>query len=464
MPGVRSAACALVGAWCSATALAAPDIESLETGIVRVLAETPGGVQSGSGFAVNASGTIATNHHVVEGQTRLVVYFSGSDTLHDARHVWSSGELDLAIIEIDGNAWTPLRLAQSLPVKGSPVYALGFPGDADVVSQSGIALDASVTAGVLSRVSTGAWSSRELTILQHNADVNPGNSGGPLLDECGRVIGINTANTAISIMGADGSQQTVPAASGLFWASSIGELTAVLRQRSISFIDDSEPCINGSPGSAPSTGSAASPAPPASAAQAAPSEPATPSESVEPAGGLPQPTQISEGRISALPIVLSIATLAALVLVTAFLMLRIRHQGLKFSEYLRQRAGPLTGKRSALSGTGADASGNGLVLAGFLPDGTPLRVALPAERVAKRSHGMELGRHPKLVETVVASSKVSRRHLRFLCKGGRFTVQDLSSANGSRLNGKKLKPYRPKPVRAGDCIEFGDVEMRVSAL
>ena len=151
-------------------------------------------------------------------------------------------------------------------------------------------------------------------------------------------------------------------------------------------------------------------------------------------------------------------------LVTAFLMLRIRHQGLQFSEYLRRRAGPLTGKRSTLPRTGAKASDNGLVLAGFLPDGTPLRVALPAERVAERPLGMELGRHPKLVETVVASSKVSRRHLRFLCKGGRFTVQDLSSANGSRLNGKKLKPYRPKPVRAGDCIEFGDVEMRVSAL
>ena len=457
MPGVRSAACALVGAWCSATALAAPDIESLETGIVRVLAETPGGIQSGSGFAVNASGTIATNHHVVEGQTRLVVYFSGSDTLHDARHVWSSGELDLAIIEIDGNAWTPLRLARSLPVKGSPVYALGFPGDADVVSQSGIALDASVTAGVLSRVSTGAWSSRELTILQHNADVNPGNSGGPLLDECGRVIGINTANTAISIIGADGSQQTVPAASGLFWASSIGELTAVLRQRSISFIDDSEPCVDGSPG-------AASPAPAAPTASAAPSEPATPSGSAEQAGGESQPPQISGGRISALPIVLSAATLAALVLVTAFLMLRIRNQGLQFSEYFRRGAGPLTGRRSTPSRTRADASGNGLVLAGFLPDGTPLRVALPAERVAEHAHGMELGRHPKLVESVVASSKVSRRHLRFLCKGGRFTVQDLSSANGSRLNGKKLKPYRPKPVRAGDCIEFGDVEMRVSAL
>ena len=434
MQGVRFAAGALAIA-CHCAALAAPDIETLENSLVRVIVEQRDDVVAGSGFVLNADGQIATNHHVVDGHRRIAVYFSGSDDLHSARTLWASAELDLAVIEIEGSHWIPMPLAGSIPNKGAPVYALGFPADADLWNEQGFALDATVTSGVLSRAFTGAWHRRELTLLQHSAAINPGNSGGPLLDECGRVIGINTSAPAVEVADADGNLQTVPVASGLFWASSVQELTAALDEQSIHYVSDSSECLE-----ADSASGVAS------------------SRSGGEAG------QGRDVRQGARWIVLTSLLLAALLTATAFLAWRVHRHGLSLAAVMSQLARPLTRRGVHASASAAGPLKGGLVLTGLRPDGLSIRVALPAADLAARPHGIVLGRHPMLVDIVMDSREVSRRHLRFECKAGRFTVQDLNSANGSRLNGRSLKPYRPLRVGQGDRIALGDVELQVSAL
>lgn len=431
---VRFAAGALAIA-CHCAALAAPDIERLENSLVRVIVEQGDGVIAGSGFVLNADGQIATNHHVVNGHKRIAVYFSRSDDLHSARPLWTSTELDLAVIEIEGGHWIPMPVTGSMPSKGAPVYALGFPGDADLWNEQGIALDATVTNGILSRAFRGAWHRRELTLLQHSAAINPGNSGGPLLDECGRVIGINTSAPAVEVTDADGNLQTVPVASGLFWASSVQELAAALDEQSIRYISDSLECLD--------------------------SDSASGVASPRGGGEAGQGRDAGEG---ARWIVLTSLLLAVLLIATAFLTRQVHRQGLNLAAIMSQVARPLTRRNANAPASTPGRLTGGLVLTSVRPDGLSIRVALPAADLAAQPHGIVLGRHPMLVDTVIDSREVSRRHLRFECKAGRFTVQDLNSANGSRLNGQALKPYRPLRVRQGDRIALGDVELRVSAL
>lgn len=163
-------------------------------------------------------------------------------------------------------------------------------------------------------------------------------------------------------------------------------------------------------------------------------------------------------------IVFTSLLLAALLIATAFLTRQVHRQGLGLAAIMSQVARPLTRRNANAPASAPGRLTGGLVLTGAQPDGVSIRVALPAADLAAQPHGIVLGRHPMLADTVIDSREVSRRHLRFECKAGRFTVQDLNSANGSRLNGQALKPYRPLRVRQGDLIALGSVELRVSAL
>ena len=364
-----------------------------------------------------------------------MVHVSGSTVVHSARTLWSSAELDLAVLKVEGGNWVPMSLAEDSPKKGAPVYALGFPRGADSLSRLGIALDATVTRGVLSRSFKGAWQHEELTILQHSADINPGNSGGPLLDECGRVIGINTLRLSAEVEDSDGKTRIVPINSGIFWAASILELAAALDGLSIRYLSDASECLGGG----------------------------------LLAGGAASDTKSAEGKGQELgarrwwPVFIGF-TVLALLLSAAFVMRRF------YPTFLQRKENAPLSLRSPVRGkddTAALAQGtpvSGLVLSGFDAKGLPIRILLYARDIANHPHGVVLGRHPGLVDFTIDGREVSRRHLRIECSAKKFTIGDLNSANGSRLNGKPLKPYRPRRIRQGDHVSLGNVELRVSAL
>jgi S1-C subfamily serine protease len=141
----------------------------------------------GSGFVIDKTGHIATNYHVVEGASEVTVSFSNRDTVK-ARIVGTDPSSDLAVLRVNtsASALTPLPLGNSDEVQvGDPVVAIGNP----------FGLDRTVTAGIVSALQRNIAAPNQFSIghvIQTDAPINHGNSGGPLLNARGQVIGVNT--------------------------------------------------------------------------------------------------------------------------------------------------------------------------------------------------------------------------------------------------------------------------------
>jgi putative serine protease PepD len=185
----------------SSTSLTATQVyKQASAGVVAIKAVTAEGTDSGTGIVLNDKGLILTNDHVVSGATSLTVAAGGSEsTARPATLVGEEANDDLALIKVDpsGLGLKPLTLASSHSLQvGDVVYAIGNPYGLDETLTRGIvsALGRSISAPDGAKI-TGA--------IQTDAALNPGNSGGPLLDEEGQVVGVNSqiASDAASVNG-----------------------------------------------------------------------------------------------------------------------------------------------------------------------------------------------------------------------------------------------------------------------
>jgi putative serine protease PepD len=145
-----------------------------------------GAVAQGSGFVYDEAGHVITNQHVVgDADTASVRFSDGS--VHDAEVVGTDPSTDLAVLKVDAPAslLQPLRLANSDALSvGDGVIAIGSP----------FGLDQTVTAGIVSALHREISAPNNFAIddaIQTDAAINHGNSGGPLLDMSGRVVGVN---------------------------------------------------------------------------------------------------------------------------------------------------------------------------------------------------------------------------------------------------------------------------------
>ncbi len=138
---------------------------------------------SGSGVVMRADGVIVTNHHVVEGATRIQVRLRDGRSFA-GRVLGSDPSADLAVVKIEATGLPTARLGDSDAASvGEWVLAIGAP----------FGLEATVTHGVLSATGRGGLGVNEVEdYLQTDASINPGNSGGALINLRGEVLGINT--------------------------------------------------------------------------------------------------------------------------------------------------------------------------------------------------------------------------------------------------------------------------------
>jgi putative serine protease PepD len=172
--------------------------DASKNAVTYIVADTPEGQATGSGFVVSKDGLIVTNDHVVDGASQVQVKIGTSDKAQDATVVGADPSRDLALLKVDGNDLPTLSLGDSSSVSvGDPTYAIGNP----------FGLDHTLTTGIVSALQRNLQAPDGAKIsgaIQTDAALNPGNSGGPLLDADGKVIGVNSQIQTGSSNGAEG--------------------------------------------------------------------------------------------------------------------------------------------------------------------------------------------------------------------------------------------------------------------
>jgi putative serine protease PepD len=175
-----------------ATATQTKTLEQLygdaKQGVVDIKVKTAKGEAEGSGFVIDSDGHIVTNDHVVDGATAITVTFADKSTA-TAKLTGADPSSDIAVIQVDAAdaqlKLTPLTFADSSTVQvGESVLAIGSP----------YGLQGTLTTGIISALDRPIQAPNNYTIagaIQTDAAINSGNSGGPLLNADGKVIGIN---------------------------------------------------------------------------------------------------------------------------------------------------------------------------------------------------------------------------------------------------------------------------------
>lgn len=192
------------------------------SGVVSIKAVTADGEDTGTGIVLNDEGLILTNNHVIAEGTSITVSPGKSSSLSRAATViGADANSDLALIKVDpsGLGLQPLKLVSSSPVQvGDSVYAIGNP----------YGLDETLTKGIVSALGREIEAPDGAAIkgvIQTDAALNPGNSGGPLLNSEGDVIGVNSqiASDAASTAGSQ------PGSTGVGFAISSNTVSEVIK-------------------------------------------------------------------------------------------------------------------------------------------------------------------------------------------------------------------------------------------
>jgi serine protease Do len=231
-------------------------LHNAERSVVRVVTVSldalgePTALETGSGFAV-APGLVVTNHHVVQGSPQAVEIDTfviperdagGQSQKATVTQTWA--DADLALLSAPGLSSPPLTIAEVEPGKEAIVRALGYPGVTDEVRNMSLTeilrpQEPYVTSGSIALFSSIAPGGGRIDTIFHTAAINPGNSGGPLIDACGRVIGVNTWGAGSQL--ADDGQVTAP--QGQFIASQSSVVAKFLADAQVKANFVAGPCV-----------------------------------------------------------------------------------------------------------------------------------------------------------------------------------------------------------------------------
>lgn len=363
-------------------------------------------------------------------------------------------DFDIAFIEVKGLAAPALKIASAVPDSARPVYSSGYSFVADTNEATQWSAKASIQSGTVSKIFEGGMtrsSQAPVNQIEHNTPLDPGFSGGPLIDRCGNVVGVNTKDGGIRI----GEDLPVAMSKGSRFALENDELISVANQEGVPFEKASADCT------ATPVAAAAPIALPVTAVK----------ETKETSSGIGQSL-----RENTLALVALIAlALAALAFGIWRMVAGNKAAALGSREEAEQRtrssatSAPFPEPRSAPTVTpGSQAKGTVLVgptieLSGRSPEGKPLNFKFTAEDVGKP--GKSIGSDPAQVDMAIdgrADYKVSRQHARITYDGKNFSIVDLKSTNLTKVGGIRLEPNTPQALVQGDEIEFADIKLKIS--
>jgi|GEM_PF-3041360 len=405
---------ALLG-W-SDKAVSGPDLMSVELAIFRVLTRGDKGRQpvSGTGFVIQGAPVLVTNHHVVDGAKDIAVLKSrgGESDLLPAHVLKASKAHDIALLTVAGLSDSGLLLSpRPEAVKGQSVWAIGYPGAADRGRVDMNSAEATLTEGIVNRTLYQPWEEGGpvLAIVQHDAKLSYGNSGGPLLDACGHLVGVNTQ-----------IQLAERALATYNYALSTAELRTLLDEWGISYHTAAVPCRLGA-------------APP-------------PDSQVWWLAGL------------------------AVVLATSALALAWRRPREWMAHGVEHYARSQRRLRMRQAGNGEAQQTNDRVPA--LPEAALVTLTLLRGNAvvwvmrcpAQLAREWTLGRSAALCDHAINDDTLSRRHVRLCWDPQRvqWSVEDLHSSNGTQLDGITLLAYQPTPLHQGARLLLGELQLTVA--
>ena len=174
--------------------------------VVSISTTTAKGGATGTGIIMSEDGYIITNYHVVSGALEVSVLLNSGEE-HTAAVVGGDETSDLMVLKIEEDGLTPAEFGSSDTMEvGDAVVAIGDP--------LGIELRGTMTDGIVCGINRDVHvGDRTLTLMQTNAALNSGNSGGPLVNMAGQVIGINTMKISSSYSGVEGIGFAIPISS-----------------------------------------------------------------------------------------------------------------------------------------------------------------------------------------------------------------------------------------------------------
>jgi S1-C subfamily serine protease len=188
-------------------------VQKIDPAVVDIVSTLNGGQAAGTGIVLTSSGEVLTNNHVIDGATSIAVTDVGNGQTYQASVTGYDASHDVAVLKLSGaSGLQTASIGDSGSVQvGQKVVAVGNAGGRggtpSVATGQVTGLNKSITA-----VDQGSGTSERLTgVIRTNADIQPGDSGGPLLNTSGQVIGMDTAASSAQTDAANGESAAVQA-------------------------------------------------------------------------------------------------------------------------------------------------------------------------------------------------------------------------------------------------------------
>lgn len=427
------------------------DIDKVEKSVVRVYVEKNKDGRTfritGSGFVINGDGYVVTNNHVVENSNWVKIPVGSWSNLRSAEIVWQDEFVDLAVIKVRDFKRPHVPLALPEPKRGAQIWAVGFPGPGDSMERRAggkPSLQATVTAGVVGKLFLGSHNADPRSarrMIQHSAETNPGNSGGPLFNACHQVVGIHTygKRTLLTIRKhpKTGKQVAVGRTSrGIGNGSHVSVLIKNLKAKNIAFTPATAVCRI---------------APGAGGGGGIPIQIYFYIAAASVLGGVGVALALRRPRERIVKVVESYSD-----------MLRRKRQDMV---RVRQPAPPRAPRSQEVSGPTplGDPTATGWLFSGSDRNGRAVRFLITERDLKKARDGRVIGRKEALVDQLLTDRSISRRHARIVMIGENIGVIDLNSTHGTKIDGRKLVPFAdPEQLRSGAQLTLGGVTLKVS--